>query len=55
VTPYQIGTEQMDFWFIRTTMIRPCRHLAFAAMSAANKFLIYHLKDNCFGYHSATA
>jgi hypothetical protein len=51
VTPYQIGTEQLDFWFIRTTIIRPYRHLAFAAMPAAHKFLMYHLKDNCFGYH----
>jgi Beta-lactamase superfamily domain len=51
VTPYQIGTEQIDFWFIRTTTIRPYRHLAFAAMPAAHKFLMYHLKENCFGYH----
>jgi hypothetical protein len=51
VTPYQIGTERIDFWFIRTALFRPYRHLAFAAMSAANKFLMYHLKDNCFGYH----
>jgi L-ascorbate metabolism protein UlaG (beta-lactamase superfamily) len=51
VTPYQIGTEQIDFWFIRTTTIRPYRHLAFAAMPAAHKFLMYHLRDNCFGYH----
>jgi L-ascorbate metabolism protein UlaG (beta-lactamase superfamily) len=51
VTPYQIGTEKIDFWFIRTTIIRPYRHLAFAAMPAAHKFLMYHLKDNCFGYH----
>jgi hypothetical protein len=51
VTPYQIGTERIDFWFIRTTIIRPYRHLAFRAMPAAHKFLMYHLKDNCFGYH----
>ena len=51
VTPYQIGTEKIDFWFIRTTIIRPYRHLAFMAMPAAHKFLMYHLKDNCFGYH----
>ena len=51
VTPYQIGTERIDFWFIRTTIIRPYRHLAFMAMPAAHKFLMYHLRDNCFGYH----
>ena len=51
VTPYQIGTERIDFWFIRTTTVRPYRHLSFAAMPAAHKFLLYHLKDNCFGYH----
>jgi L-ascorbate metabolism protein UlaG (beta-lactamase superfamily) len=51
VTPYQIGTEKIDLWFIRTTIIRPYRHLAFAAMPAAHKFLMHHLKDNCFGYH----
>jgi len=51
VTPYQIGTEQIDWWFIRTMLIRPYRHVAFAAMSAANSFLLHHLKDNCFGYH----
>jgi L-ascorbate metabolism protein UlaG (beta-lactamase superfamily) len=51
VTPYQIGTERIDFWFIRTTAIRPYRHLSFAAMLAGHKFLMYHLRDNCFGYH----
>ena len=51
VTPYQIGTEKIDFWFIRTTIIRPYRHLAFMAMPAAHKFLLHHLKDTCFGYH----
>lgn len=51
VTPYQIGTEQIDFWFIRTTIIRPYRHLGFMAMPAAHKFLMNHLRDNCFGYH----
>jgi hypothetical protein len=51
VTPYQIGTERIDFWFIRTTIIRPYRHLAFAAMPAAHQFLMHHLKDNCFGNH----
>jgi L-ascorbate metabolism protein UlaG (beta-lactamase superfamily) len=51
VTPYQIGTEQIDFWFIRTMLLRPYRHLAFGAMAAANRFLLHHLKDNCFGYH----
>jgi hypothetical protein len=29
----------------------PYRHFAFAAMPAANSFLMHHLKDNCFGYH----
>lgn len=51
ITPYQIGTEKIDFWFIRTTIVRPYRHFAFAAMPAAHSFLIHHLKDNCFGYH----
>lgn len=51
VTPYQIGTERIDFWFLRTTTVRPYRHLSFAAMPAAHKFLLRHLKDNCFGYH----
>jgi hypothetical protein len=51
VTPYQIGTERIDFWFIRTVCIRPFRHLAFAAVPAGHKFLIHHLKDNCFSYH----
>jgi len=51
VTPYQIGTEEIDFWFIRTCLVRPWRHFCFSAMPAGNKFLMHHLKDNCFGYH----
>ena len=51
VTPFQIGTEWIDFWFIRTTILRPFRHWSFSAMPAAHKFLLYHLRDNCFSYH----
>jgi hypothetical protein len=51
VTPYQIGTEVIDFWFIRTCTLRPYRHWAFGAVPAGHKFLLHHLKDNCFAYH----
>jgi hypothetical protein len=51
VTPYQIGTEQLDFWFFRTMLLRPLKHRAFGAVPAAMAFLRYHLKENCFAYH----
>ena len=51
VTPYQIGTEEIDSWFFRTMLQRPLRHLAFRAMPQAVAFLRYHLRENCFAYH----
>lgn len=51
VTPYQIGTEELDFWFFRTMVVRPLKHWAFGAVPAAAAFLRYHLRENCFAYH----
>ena len=51
VTPYQIGTEELDFWFFRTMIMRPLRHWAFGAVPAAIAFLRYHLREKCFAYH----
>ncbi len=51
VTPYQIGTEEIDFWFIREMFLRPWRHAQPGAIPAGFKWLTHHLYCNCFAYH----
>lgn len=51
VTPYQIGTEEIDFWFIREMFLRPWRHGKPRALPAGFKWLRHHLYCNCFAYH----
>ena len=50
VTPYQIGTEEIDFWFIRSMFIRPWRHWKPGAIPFGLKWLSHHLYCNCFAY-----
>jgi hypothetical protein len=50
VTPYQIGTEEIDFWFIRSMFIRPWRHWKPEAIPLGLKWLRHHLYCNCFAY-----
>ncbi len=51
VTPYQIGTEEIDFWFIRSMFIRPWRHAKPSAIPTGIKWLSHHLFGNCFAFH----
>jgi len=51
VTPYHIGTEEIDFSVIYNSFIRGFRHWSFGVTSAGTKFLFNHLKGNCFAFH----
>ena len=51
VTPYQIGTEEIDFWFIRSMFIRPWLHGKPMATLAGLKWLTHHLFCNCYAFH----
>lgn len=50
ITPYQIGTEEIDFWFLREMFIRPWRHGRPAALTAGLRWLTHHLYGNCFAF-----
>lgn len=51
VTPYQIGTEEVDFWFVRSMFLRPWLHGLPQAIPTGIKWMTHHLFDNCFAYH----
>jgi len=51
ITPYQIGTETIDFWFIRSMFIRPWRHRKPQVIPYGFKWLGHYLFCNCFAYH----
>jgi hypothetical protein len=51
MTPYQIGTEEIDFWFVRSMFLRPWRHAVPSALPAGLKWARHHLFGNCFGFH----
>ncbi|UCD56476.1 MAG: MBL fold metallo-hydrolase [Candidatus Hydrogenedentota bacterium] len=51
VTPFQIGTEEIDFWFIRSMFIRPWLHGAPRAVATGFKWMRHHLYGNCFAFH----
>jgi L-ascorbate metabolism protein UlaG (beta-lactamase superfamily) len=51
VTPYQIGTEEIDFWFIRSMFVRPWRHGRPSAIPTGIKWLAHHVFGNCFAFH----
>ena len=51
VTPYQIGTEEIDFWFIRSMFIRPWLHGKPMATLTGLKWLTHHLFCNCYAFH----
>ncbi len=50
VTPYQIGTEEIDFWFIRSMFVRPWVHRTPSAIPAGYKWLTHHVMGNCFAF-----
>jgi hypothetical protein len=51
VTPHQIGTEEIDFWFIRSMFLRPWLHATPSAVLAGTRWLTHHLFGNCFAFH----
>jgi len=51
VTPYQIGTEEIDFWFIRSMFSRPWIHRRPAAVPTGIRWLTHHVFGNCFAFH----
>ena len=51
VTPYQIGTEEIDFWFIRSMFLRPWVHATPSAIPTGIKWLTHHVFGNCFAFH----
>jgi len=50
VTPYRIGTEEIDFWFIREMFIRPWKHMTPSAIPTGFRWLFHHVFGNCFAY-----
>ncbi|RJP18353.1 MAG: MBL fold metallo-hydrolase [Candidatus Abyssobacteria bacterium SURF_5] len=50
ITPYQIGTEEIDFWFIREMFIRPWKHRKPAALADGFRWLARNLFGNCFAF-----
>ena len=51
VTPYRIGTEEIDFWFVRSMFWRPWRHWKPAAIPAGVKWMTHHVFGSCFAFH----
>ncbi|MEW5735681.1 MAG: MBL fold metallo-hydrolase [Thermodesulfobacteriota bacterium] len=51
ITPYRIGTEEIDFWFMRSMLARPFRHKLPGTVPFGLKWLSHHLFGNCFAYH----
>ncbi|MFH2009397.1 MAG: MBL fold metallo-hydrolase [bacterium] len=51
VTPYQIGAEQIGYWFLRSLTVRPLRHAAPKAVGPGLRFLRHHLHGSCFCFH----
>jgi L-ascorbate metabolism protein UlaG (beta-lactamase superfamily) len=51
ITPFQIGTEEIDFWFIRSMFIRPWLHGLPQTIPTGIKWLTHHVFGNCFAYH----
>jgi L-ascorbate metabolism protein UlaG (beta-lactamase superfamily) len=51
ITPYQIGTEEIDFWFIRSMFIRPWVHGLPQAIPTGFRWLSHHVFGNCFAFY----
>jgi L-ascorbate metabolism protein UlaG (beta-lactamase superfamily) len=51
VTPYQIGAEEIDLWFIRSMFVRPWVHGKPTASAFGLKWLTHHVFGNCFAFH----
>lgn len=51
VTPYRIGTEEIDFWFIRSMFWRPVKHLSPGSVPTGLRWMFHHINCNCFAFH----
>lgn len=51
VTPYEVGSEEVDLWFLREMFARPLRHRRLAAYPEGVRWLTTNLRDRCFVYH----
>ena len=51
VTPYGIGTEEIDFWFIRSMFLRPWLHATPSALPVGIRWATHHLFGQCFAFH----
>jgi hypothetical protein len=50
-TPYRVGTEEVDRWFLGEMIARPLRHGRPAALTEGVRWLTRNLRDPCFAYH----
>ncbi len=51
VTPYQVGTEEIDWWFMRDMAARPLRHRSPRSIRDGLRWLSHHIFSNCFAFH----
>ena len=51
VTPHRIGTEEIDFWFVRSMFLRPWLHWKPAAIPTGVRWLTHHVFGSCFAFH----
>jgi len=51
VTPHRIGTEEIDFWFIRSMFVRPWIHGRPLAGATGLRWMTHHVFGACFAYH----
>lgn len=51
VTPYRIGTEEIDFWFIRSMFLRPWLHATPSAIPTGIRWMTHHVFGDCFAFH----
>lgn len=50
-TPYRVGAEEVDRWFLGQMVARPVRHGRPAAVLEGVRWLTHNLRDPCFAYH----
>ena len=53
-TPYRVGPEVVDRWFLGQMVIRPLRHRRPGALVEGVRWLTHNLLDRCFAYHVVT-
>lgn len=50
ITPYRVGTEEIDFWFLRSMLVRPFAQKRVGTVPFGFRWLSHHLLGNCFAY-----